>query len=153
MPNIYFFSIIQRMNGPLMNSFMLRDSNDLKHVEERVLQMEPKQQRQLIKSLYQLENTVRPSSTSVLNDGKEKRQRTKVSWGEKSRPEKFIEGNWWIVWLPFAWDIRWLFWTNMSYSKLLVLRGRDCRIGQWLELKRSGVQALVILSTNELNNF
>ena len=44
---------------------MLTTDEDMKDVEDRVLQMEPKQQRQLIKTLYQLERTVRPSSTAA----------------------------------------------------------------------------------------
>lgn len=64
--------------GPLVNSFMLNTDEDMKEVEDRVLQMEPKQQRQLIKTLYELEKTVRPSSTAVTSREKN-HTRTKVS--------------------------------------------------------------------------
>lgn len=57
-----------------MNSFMVNNDDDMKGIEDRVLQMEPKQQRDLIKTLYKLENTVRPSSTAVTA----KHNRTKV---------------------------------------------------------------------------
>ena len=66
------------VGNPLINSFMLNTDEDMKEVEDRVLQMEPKQQRQLIKTLYQLEKTVRPSSTAVTTRDSQ-HKRTKVS--------------------------------------------------------------------------
>lgn len=60
-----------------MNSYMVSDEDDMRGIEGRVLQMEPKQQRDLIKTLYKLERTVRPSSTAEATR-KAKHNRTKV---------------------------------------------------------------------------
>lgn len=38
----------------------------MREVEERVSQMLPQQQKQLLKTLYELEKTARPSSTAVM---------------------------------------------------------------------------------------
>ena len=61
-----------------MNSYMVNDEDDMRGIEDRVLQMEPKQQRDLIKTLYKLERTVRPSSTAGASR-KAKHNRTRVS--------------------------------------------------------------------------
>ncbi|XP_067928203.1 katanin-interacting protein-like [Watersipora subatra] len=79
--------------NPLINSFMLSNEDDMREVENRVLQMEPRQQRDLIKTLYQLERTVRPSSTAALNkEGKHDRTKSKDSQVHKVMLE-FVS-NW-----------------------------------------------------------
>lgn len=65
--DFYIHLVKLKQDGAKVNGFTLSNDVSIGEVEKRVLQMEPQQQRDLMKTLHQLERTVRPSSTALIS--------------------------------------------------------------------------------------